>query len=104
MISILEVVFFPADTTYGITDALPGFLFCVSVFVLPAALLAAAALWIGSRVRGPSTARGRSLRISPNNRKADPCGSKINRRRSLRIGNNRKADPCGSASALRRLR
>lgn len=56
MISILEVVFFPADTTYGIADALPGFLFSGSVFVLPAALLAAAALWIGSRVRGPSTA------------------------------------------------
>jgi hypothetical protein len=56
MISILEVVFYPADTTYGITDALPGFLFSGSVFVLPAALLAAAALWIGSRVRGPSAA------------------------------------------------
>jgi len=54
MISVLEVVFFPADTTYGITDALPGFLFSGSVFVLPAALLAAAALWIGSRVRGLS--------------------------------------------------
>lgn len=56
MISILEVVFFPADTTYGISDALPGFLFSGSLFVLPAALLAAAALWIGSRLRGPSTA------------------------------------------------
>ena len=56
MISILEVVPYPADTTYGISDALPGFLFSGSVFVLPAALLAALALWIGSRVRGPSAA------------------------------------------------
>jgi hypothetical protein len=56
MISIFEVVFFPADSTYGLTDALPGFLFSGSVFVLPAALLAAVALWIGPRVRGPSAA------------------------------------------------
>ena len=56
MISIFEVVFFPADTTYGLTDALPGFLFSGSVLVLPAALLAAAALWIGSRARGASVA------------------------------------------------
>lgn len=56
VISILEVVFFPADTTYGLTDALPGFLFSGSVFVLPGALLAAFALWIGARVRGPSAA------------------------------------------------
>ena len=56
MISVLEVMFFPADTTYGLADALPGFLFSGSVFVLPAALLAAVALWVGSRVRGPSAA------------------------------------------------
>jgi hypothetical protein len=54
MIAILEVLFFPADAAYGLGDALPGFLFSGSVFVLPAALLAAVALWVGSRVRGPS--------------------------------------------------
>ena len=56
MLSILEVVLYPADTNYSLADALPGFLFSGSVFVVPAGLLAAAALWIGSRVRGPSAA------------------------------------------------
>ena len=55
-IAILEVLFFPTDVAYTIADALPGLLFSGSVFVLPAALLAAVALWIGSRVRGPSVA------------------------------------------------
>ena len=43
MISILEVVIFPADTTYGLTDALPGFLFSGSVFVLPTLTMGAVA-------------------------------------------------------------
>ena len=54
MIAILEVLFFPTDAAYTLGDALPGFLFSGSVFVLPAALLAAVSLWIGSRVRGAS--------------------------------------------------
>ena len=56
MIAIFEVLFFPADAAYGLADALPGLLFSGSVFVLPAALLAAVALWVGARVRGPSAA------------------------------------------------
>jgi hypothetical protein len=56
MLSILEVVLFPADTSLGLMDALPGFLFSGAVFVLPAGLLSGAALWVGARVRGPSAA------------------------------------------------
>lgn len=52
MISILEVLVFPVDPTLTVADALPGFLFSGAVFVLPAALLAGAALWIGSRAHG----------------------------------------------------
>ena len=55
-IAVFEVLFFPADAAYGLADALPGLLFSGSVFVLPAALLAAVALWVGARVRGPSAA------------------------------------------------
>lgn len=51
-----RALFFSADTAYGVADAVPGFLFSGSVFVLPAALLAAVALWIGRRVPGPSAA------------------------------------------------
>ena len=54
MLSVLEVVLSPADTNLGLADALPGFLFSGSVFVLPAGLVAGAALWIGGRVRGLS--------------------------------------------------
>ena len=56
MLSVLEVVLSPADTNLGLADALPGFLFSGSVFVLPAGLVAGAALWIGGRVRGLSAA------------------------------------------------
>lgn len=52
MISILEVLVFPTDSTLDFADALPGFLLSGAVFVLPAALLAGAALWIGSRAHG----------------------------------------------------
>ena len=51
-IAILEVLFYPSNAAITLSDALPGFLFSGSVFVLPAALLAAAALWVGDRVRG----------------------------------------------------
>ena len=137
MISIIEVVVFPADTTYGITDALPGFLFSRSVFVLPATLLAAAARgprhplrWSGGpraacaiacghhrrcavpadRDRRKPAVRGRSdlaaaeMTKKPKTSQALLADQSTNRGRSLRISpNNRKADPCGSASALRRL-
>ena len=56
MISILEVLLFPIDQTLTLADALPGFLFSGAVFVLPAALLAGAALWIGSRTHGTALA------------------------------------------------
>ena len=56
MISILEVLLFPIDQTLTLADALPGFLFSGAVFVLPAALLAGAALWIGSRAHGTALA------------------------------------------------
>jgi hypothetical protein len=51
-ISILEVAFYPTDSAMSLGDALPGLIFSGSVFVLPAALLAAVALWIGYRLRG----------------------------------------------------
>ncbi len=54
-IAIFEVLFYPSDAAITLSDALPGFLFSGSVFVLPAALLAAAALWVGNRVRGSTT-------------------------------------------------
>ena len=56
MIAIMELLVFPTDVDYTLADTLPSFLFSGSVFVLPAALLAAAALWIGMRLRGPAVA------------------------------------------------
>ena len=52
MISILEVLVFPIDSTIDLAAALPGFLLSGSVFVLPASLLAGAALWIGTHAHG----------------------------------------------------
>jgi hypothetical protein len=51
-ISFLEAIFHPTDSAISLSDALPGFIFSGSAFVLPAALLAGVALWVGSRVRG----------------------------------------------------
>lgn len=55
MIAILEVLLFSAYVDYTLAEALPAFLFSGAVFVLPAALLGAVAVWVGSRVRGTST-------------------------------------------------
>jgi hypothetical protein len=56
MIAIAELLLFPTDVDYALTDTLPSFLFSGSVFVIPAALLAAGALWVGLRLRGPAVA------------------------------------------------
>jgi hypothetical protein len=60
--SALEVIFFPQGPDLALLDALPGFLFTGAIFVLPAALLAAAALWITRRVQG--TAQGTALIVA----------------------------------------
>jgi len=45
VISILEVLFFPSVPGLTLADAAPGFVFTGAIFVDPAALLAALALW-----------------------------------------------------------
>jgi hypothetical protein len=50
-ISLLEIGFFPQDPDVTLVDALPGFLLTGAIFVLPAALLAAIALWAVRRTR-----------------------------------------------------
>ena len=52
LISALEVLFFPQDGTLTLADAAPGFLYSGAIYVLPAAFLAAAALWVGRRTHG----------------------------------------------------
>src|SRR5438105_5590682 len=50
--SVVDAVFYPSSPGVTIVDALPGFLFSGALFVLPAALLAACAYWLLSRVSG----------------------------------------------------
>ena len=52
LISVLDVIFFPQDPDLTLLDALPGFLLSGAIFVLPAALLAALALWLTRRAHG----------------------------------------------------
>lgn len=52
LVSVLEVLFFPQDPDLTLVDALPGLLLTGAIFVLPAALLAALALWAVRRARG----------------------------------------------------
>lgn len=54
--SLLEVLFFPSAADLTIADALPGLLLTGAIFVLPAALLAGLAYWIGMRVNGTALA------------------------------------------------
>jgi len=44
--AILDVLFFPQQLDVTVVDALPGFLFTGTIFVIPAALLAALAYWL----------------------------------------------------------
>lgn len=46
MISVLEAVLYPQSAAVTLQDALPGFLLQGTLFVLPAALVAAATLWL----------------------------------------------------------
>ena len=46
MLSVLEVALYPQSTEATLLGAAPGFLFTGTLFVLPAALLAAATLWL----------------------------------------------------------
>jgi hypothetical protein len=46
MISVLDAVLFPQSAGVTILDALPGFLLNGSLFVIPAALVTAATLWL----------------------------------------------------------
>jgi hypothetical protein len=46
MLSVLEVALYPHSTDATLLGAAPGFLFTGTLFVLPAALLAAATLWL----------------------------------------------------------
>jgi hypothetical protein len=46
MISVLEVALFPQSPDISVASALPGLLLAGSLFVIPAALLAAATLWL----------------------------------------------------------
>ena len=46
MLSVLEVVVYPRSTDSTLLGAAPGFLLTGSLFVVPAALLAAATLWL----------------------------------------------------------
>ena len=46
MLSVLEVVLYPRSTGATLLGAAPGFLFTGTLFVIPAALLAAATLWL----------------------------------------------------------
>jgi hypothetical protein len=62
VISVLEVIFFPQGPDLTLFDALPGFLFTGAIFVLPAAFLAAAALW--TTRRSPATARGAAILVA----------------------------------------
>jgi hypothetical protein len=50
VVSVLEVLFFPAQSDLGPADVMPGFLLSGAIFVLPAALLAAGSLWLASRL------------------------------------------------------
>ena len=54
--SFLEVLFYPSRADLTIADALPGFLLNGAIFVLPAALLAGLAYWVGMRANGTSLA------------------------------------------------
>ena len=54
--SALEVLFFASAADLTLVDALPGFFLTGAIFVLPAALLAGLAYWIGMRVHGTSLA------------------------------------------------
>ncbi len=46
MLSVLEVLLYPQSTDATLLGAAPGFLFTGTLFVVPAALLAAATLWL----------------------------------------------------------
>ena len=46
MLSVLEVLLFPQRTEVTLLSAAPGFLLTGALFVIPAALLAAATLWL----------------------------------------------------------
>ena len=46
MLSVLEVLLYPQSTNATLLGAAPGFLFTGTLFVIPAALLAAATLWL----------------------------------------------------------
>lgn len=52
LISVLEVLFYASDTALTLADAAPGALFSGAIYVLPAAFLAAAALWVGTHAHG----------------------------------------------------
>jgi len=58
MISVLEILFFPSIGGLTLLDAAPGFIFTGAIFVDPAALLAALALW------GVRVASGRRLVVA----------------------------------------
>jgi hypothetical protein len=51
---VLELLFFPSRPDLTLLDALPGLLLTGAIFVDPAALLAAVALWWIRRVHGVS--------------------------------------------------
>jgi hypothetical protein len=54
LVPVLEVVFFPASPDLTLLNALPGLLLTGAIFVEPAALLAAIALWWIRRMHGVS--------------------------------------------------
>jgi hypothetical protein len=54
--SVLEVLFYPSAPDITLVDAVPGLLLSGAIFVLPAALLAAATYWMTQRLRGVALA------------------------------------------------
>jgi len=46
MLSVLEILFYPRSNEATLLGAAPGFLFTGTLFVIPAALLAAATVWL----------------------------------------------------------
>ena len=52
VISLLDALLYPSSPDITIRDALPGFLLTGTLFVIPAALLAAGAYWLLSRLEG----------------------------------------------------
>lgn len=63
IIPALEVVFYPQGPDLTLLDVLPGFLLTGAIFVVPAALLGAGALWVMRRARGASLAVARVVAL-----------------------------------------